>query len=220
MRSYDQCCPVARALDVIGDRWNLLIVRELLLRDRCRYTDLRHGVPGIATNLLADRLRDLERAGVLFSEDAPPPIATSVFALTERGRALAPVLRELAAWGAPLLDEDPGGAFRTHWMGLLAEVHLTDNEPEQPPVAVQLDTPEDPMILETVDGRVRARSGRLQHPDLVLTGDGKLIAGLLSDRVTLAEARRQGLATSGSMAALRRIRPHESGRAPAAAALA
>src|SRR5947207_3069079 len=64
MRSYRQYCGLAKALDVIGDRWTLLIVRELLIRDRCRYTDLRDGLPGIATNLLADRLRELERAGI------------------------------------------------------------------------------------------------------------------------------------------------------------
>ena len=84
MRSYRQYCAVAKALDVIGDRWNLLIVRELLLRGACRYTDLLHGLPGIATNLLADRLRELEQAGIVYREDAPPPIATTLFRLTPR----------------------------------------------------------------------------------------------------------------------------------------
>lgn len=88
-------CGIAKGLDVIGDRWTLLIVRELLIRGACRYTDLRNGLPGIAANLLAQRLRELEQAGIVFSEDAPPPIATKLFRLTERGVALEPVLEAI-----------------------------------------------------------------------------------------------------------------------------
>ena len=76
MRSYNQFCALAKALDAVGDRWSLLIVRELLLQGPCRYTDLLHGLPGIATNLLAERLRHLEEVGVLRREMAPPPVAT------------------------------------------------------------------------------------------------------------------------------------------------
>ena len=118
MRSYGQFCALARSLDVVGDRWTLLIVRELLLRP-CRYTDLRDGLPGIATNLLADRLRGLERAGVVQRESAPPPVARDLFSLTARGAALEPVLLELGRWGGPLLgDPKKGEAFREHWLKL------------------------------------------------------------------------------------------------------
>src|SRR5213083_955663 len=104
MRSYDEYCAMAKSLDVVGDRWTLLIVRELALSGACRYTDLRSGLPGIATNLLADRLRELEAAGVVQREDAPPPVATTLFSLTERGRALQPVISELSRWGVPLMS--------------------------------------------------------------------------------------------------------------------
>src|SRR5437867_2184126 len=103
MRSYGQLCSVAKALDVVGDRWTLLIVRELLLRGACRYTDLRDGLPGIATNLLADRLRELEGAGLVSREEAPPPIATTLFHLTQRGKDLEPVMLSIGRWGSPLL---------------------------------------------------------------------------------------------------------------------
>ena len=103
MRSYRQYCGLAKALDVIGDRWNLLIVRELLARSPARYTDLHNGLPGIATNLLADRLRELEAAGVVRKYEAPPPVATTVFELTARGEDLWPAIRELGRWGRPLL---------------------------------------------------------------------------------------------------------------------
>src|SRR6266700_2063483 len=104
MRSYKQFCALAKALDVIGDRWTLLIVRELLIRESCRYTDLRTGLPGIPTNLLVDRLRELEHAGLIVREEAPPPIATALFRLTGRGRAREPARQALGHWGAPLLE--------------------------------------------------------------------------------------------------------------------
>ena len=141
VRSYGQYCSVARALDAIGDRWSLLIVRELLLRGPCRYTDLLGGLPGIATNLLADRLRELEKAGILGREQAPPPVATALFALTPRGEQLAPVMRELGRWGAPLMAE-PGGdaAFRSRWLKLPVELFLSDQTPDRPPVQIELRT--------------------------------------------------------------------------------
>src|ERR1041384_6890848 len=101
MRSYGQYCSVARALDVIGDRWTLLIVRELLIRGPSRYTDLQYGLPGVATNLLAARLRELEVEGIVTKELAPPPVATTLFRLTPRGEALESVLVALGKWGAP-----------------------------------------------------------------------------------------------------------------------
>src|ERR1700735_2478981 len=99
MRSYGQYCSIAKALDVVGDRWTLLIVRELLIRGACRYTDLKDGLPGIATTLLADRLRELESAGLIRREDAPPPVATTLFHLTDTGAGLPAVVDA----------DDPGG---------------------------------------------------------------------------------------------------------------
>src|SRR3954464_5917552 len=103
MRTYGQYCAVAKALDVIGDRWSLLIVRELLIRGPSRYTDLKSGLPGIATNLLADRLKDMESSGLIVREAAPPPTSATLFSLTDRGRALEPVLHAVGSWGDPLL---------------------------------------------------------------------------------------------------------------------
>src|SRR6059036_3445861 len=117
VRSYGEYCAVAKSLDVVGDRWTLLIVRELALKGACRYTDLRNGLPGIASNLLADRLRELEKAGVITREDAPPPIATTLFRLTPRGEQLRPVLDDLMRWGLPLMSEQTADdAVRSHWL--------------------------------------------------------------------------------------------------------
>src|SRR5918911_4809011 len=108
MRSYGHYCGVAKALDLVGDRWSLLIIRELLLRAACRYTDLRDGLPGIATNLLAERLRDLEAAGIVERESAPPPVATTLFRLTDRGLELRPAIHALGHWGGARLEDEIG----------------------------------------------------------------------------------------------------------------
>src|SRR6266436_6275395 len=141
MRSYGQYCALAKALDVVGDRWTLLIVRELLARGSCRYTDLRNGLPGIATNLLVDRLRELEEADVVFREEAPPPIATTLFRLTDRGKQLEPVLLQLGGWGAPFLAKSrKKDTFRTHWLALPLRHYLSDRAPGAPPITIEVRT--------------------------------------------------------------------------------
>ncbi|MGW7082317.1 winged helix-turn-helix transcriptional regulator [Streptomyces sp. NPDC054871] len=117
-RSYDQYCAAARALDTVGDRWTLLIVRELLVGPR-RYTDLHADLPGVSTDVLASRLKDMEREGLTTRRRLPPPSAAYVYELTERGRELLPVLQALATWGAPALQERrPTDAVRAHWFAL------------------------------------------------------------------------------------------------------
>jgi DNA-binding HxlR family transcriptional regulator len=102
-RSYGQFCPLARSLDVLGERWTLLVVRELLTGPK-RYRDLRDALPGMWSNLLARRLRDLQDAGLVERRALPPAQTRSVYELTERGRALGPALYELARFGLPYLD--------------------------------------------------------------------------------------------------------------------
>jgi len=206
VRSYSQSCPIAKALDIVGDRWNLLIVRELLIHGRCRYTDLRAGLPGIATNLLADRLHELERLGVIAREEAQPPVATAVFALTERGAALQPVLRELALWGAPLMVDLAEGEFRDHWLPLIAGTYLADHEPQDPPIEIQLNPQTEPAILATRGEAVDVREGICEQPILTISGPPTAIAGVLTGQLTLDQARGAGLTCTGDLAALARIR--------------
>ena len=134
MRTYGQFCGVAKGLDVIGDRWTLLIVRELLIRGPSRYTDLRAGLPGIPTNLLADRLRDLEESGLLRRELSSGPASVPVYALTARGEALESVIAALGRWAAPLLDApSKRDVFLPHWLVLPARLYLVDRTPHKPP---------------------------------------------------------------------------------------
>lgn len=208
MRSYGQYCALAKALDVLGDRWTLLIVRELMLGGPSRYTDLRNGLPGIATNLLSDRLRDLEAAGVISREEAPPPVATTLFSLTPRGERLKPVLHELGMWGIPYMAEGPApdDAFRGRWLAWPAELFLTDNEPDSPPVSIELRAGDAPVVVETADGSVRTRPGPAERPDAVLSGSPHAILGLLSGQLDLREARRRGVKLEGDPGALERMR--------------
>ena len=206
MRSYQQFCAVAKALDVVGDRWVLLIVRELMSLGPARYTDLLKGLPGIATNLLADRLKDMEQAGIVRAWAAPPPVATTLFELTNRGQSLRPLLEELGRWGAPLMGPPaPGTEFQSHWLVFPLDAYLVDKTPDKPPIAIELRTGDEPMVVETENGGVRTRRGTAARPDAVVTGRPGLILGLMSGRLTLKEARERGLEFKGSPKALSRV---------------
>jgi DNA-binding HxlR family transcriptional regulator len=206
MRSYDEYCSIAKALDVVGDRWTLLIVRELAQRGASRYTDLRSGLPGIATNLLADRLRELEAAGVIAREDAPPPIATALFRLTPRGEQLRPVLDALARWGIPLMTEqNPSDTVRSQWLASALELMLTDHEPDTPPVTAQLQTGDQPIVIYTSEGAVHTRLGAVENADATLTGEPRPIMGLLLGLLDLADAKARGVDFEGDPTILDRI---------------
>jgi DNA-binding HxlR family transcriptional regulator len=208
MRSYGQYCGVAKALDVIGDRWTILIIRELLIRGACRYTDLKNGLPGIATNLLSDRLRDLESAGLVRREDAPPPVATALFSLTEAGAELEPAVRALAVWGLRYMgDPVEGDEFRSQWFDLPVSIFLRDGDREGPPVSIELRTASDPVVVEVSGGSVRTRPGAAASPDLVLAGEPQLILGLFWGKLTAAEAKAFGLEITGDESVLRRVIP-------------
>ena len=127
VRSYGEYCSIAKALDVVGDRWTFLIIRELLIRGACRYTDLKDGLPGIATNLLSDRIRELEAAGLIRREDAPPPVATTLFHLTEAGAELEPALDAIGRWGVRyMIEPAEGDEFRGHWFAFPVSFFLRD----------------------------------------------------------------------------------------------
>ena len=192
MRQYGQFCPIAKALDVVGDRWTLLIVRELSLRPS-RYTDLRDGLPGIATNLLADRLKSLEAAGVITAEAAPPPVATTLYRLTERGEALLPALAALGLWGAPLLaDADENDEVRSRWLvqatrAMFAGIDLGDIEP----LEVALDVDDEPITLSVENGHLRAELGTAPDPDVRIVADGATAAAILRGQLHLDDATRE-----------------------------
>ncbi|HUA10742.1 MAG TPA: helix-turn-helix domain-containing protein [Solirubrobacteraceae bacterium] len=215
MRSYHQYCSVAKALDVVGDRWTLLIIRELALRGACRYTDLRDGLPGIATNLLAERLRELEAAGVLMRRDAPPPVATALIELTDRGRALVPIVHDLGMWGLQYMVDGPApdDSFRCHWLTFPAELFLTDGAPDGPPASLEMRVDDEAMAVRASEGKVAISPGPAEHPDAVLAGAPAPLLGLISGHLDLDAAVAKGLHFEGSRETVERLMPR---RAPVA----
>jgi DNA-binding HxlR family transcriptional regulator len=212
MRSYGQYCAVAKALDVVGDRWTLLIIRELLARGACRYTDLKNGLPGIATNLLADRIRELEAAGLVRREEAPPPVATTLVRLTEAGAELDPVMRALGWWGLRYMAAPAeGDAFRSQWFTYPVEFFLRDRDPAGPPATIELRSGADPAVIEVSGGAVTVRVGSVPAPDVVITGPPHLINGVLAGGLSVADATALGLEASGDVRVLRRVLPDPPG---------
>jgi DNA-binding HxlR family transcriptional regulator len=208
VRSYKQRCGLAKALDVVGDRWTLLIVRELLIRTACRYTDLRAGLPGIATNLLADRLRELEEAGIVVSKPEPPPIATTLFRLTERGRELQESLLKLGQWGAPLLAQSTKGeTLQPHWLVLPLKLLLVDHAPHEPKLCIDLRMNHESIAIEVSKGKIDVRLGTSEHPTTVVTGKPEAILQLLGGRIDFAAALASGVKVDGPAEILRRVVP-------------
>ena len=189
-RSYDQFCSAARALDLVGDRWTLLIVRELLAGPR-RYTDLHADLPGVSTDVLASRLKDMERDGLTTRRRLPPPAAAYVYELTGRGRELLPVLQSLGAWGAPALAERrPTDAVRAHWFALpLLRCLAGEGEGT---VQVRLDEGEFHLRLGEGEGPVYGDGTALEEPDVRLALDAETCAALDQGSLTLRQAIRDG----------------------------
>lgn len=209
MRSYNQYCSMARALDLVGDRWTLLIIRELLTQGPCRFSDLRRGLPGIASNLLAERLRAMESAALIARHDQPPPVAATLISLTERGQDLSGVVRELTRWGAPLMVDPPGSdEFRVHWFLLPLRYLCRDGSPEQPATTVRIGDLHDgcDIIAERGHVDVRPCSAELQ-PDTTVAAPPQVLVQLFTGQTSLRSATTEGLVVTGSAAALERVLP-------------
>lgn len=206
MRSYGQYCAVAKALDVIGDRWTLLVVRELLLQGGCRYTDLLSGLPGISTNLLGDRLRQLEANGLVRREAAPPPVAATLYHLTDAGRDLEGILRSLGRFGARYMaDFSDDEVYRSYWLEFPVSSLLRDADPSGPPVVIEIRSGERPAFIELNDGTLRTTLTATRDPDVTLNGDAPLVLGVLTGQLQMQVARQLGLKTQGSTTHLRRL---------------
>jgi DNA-binding HxlR family transcriptional regulator len=208
MRSYGQYCAISRALDLVGDRWTLLIVRELLLRGPSRFTDVKNGLPGVAANLLSVRLKELEESGIVRHEYAAPPVATQLYELTDDGRALEPVLRALGLWGLRHMgDERPDDAFHADWLAYAPAWFTADTDPTGGPGVIQLDADGERAVIELGDGRVRTRVGNAERADLALAGPARAVLGLLLGKVDLKRAKSFGLTTRGDVRLLDRLQP-------------
>lgn len=202
MKSYGQYCAMARGLDVVGDRWSLLVVRDLLDGPR-RYGELREGLPGIATNLLGQRLTALVEAGVVVHGD------DGRYALSAWGEQLRDVLYALGRWATPLMARPPGDdGFRVGWLRHLVAIHLGDVDDRRGDGVVELRIGGDVMTVIATGGRVLTAAGTVgPEPDVVVEGPPDGVGALVIGVVTLTEARRRGVTVTGDAAVLAGLRP-------------
>jgi DNA-binding HxlR family transcriptional regulator/putative sterol carrier protein len=204
---YRQYCALARTLDVAGDRWTLLIVRELTPGPR-RFTDLLDGLPGVSRNLLTERLRALERAGIIARQELPPPAARRVYELTDDGRDLAVAMAPLIAWGARRLGErKPGESFRARWPAV-AMAGLADREAARGVSESYQYVVGDSAFHFTVDdGSIQLHDGRVQDPAVTWTTDEETWVDIASGKITASSAAAAGaLTVAGDAEAAKRLR--------------
>ena len=204
---YQQYCALARALDVAGDRWTLLIVRELAPGPR-RFTDLVDGLPGISRKLLTERLRTLERDGLLARQELPPPAARQVYALTDDGRDLAHAMAPLIAWGARRLGErKPTESFRARWPAV-AMAGLADREAAKGvSETYQYLIGQSAFYFTIDDGSIALHDGRAQDPAVILTTDEETWADIASGKINFSSAAATGaLTVAGEAQAAKRLR--------------
>jgi DNA-binding HxlR family transcriptional regulator len=212
-RSYGDACAIARALDVVGERWALLVVRELLLGPQ-RFSDLRRALPGASSNLVADRLRELAARGVIRRRKLPAPASSWVYELTEWGAELEPILLALGGWAmhVPL----PPAATLSATSVLLFLRGSARPDPGAPPATYRIELDDRVWAVRTETGRLDVRPGEPDQPDAALRTDPATLNALLDGSLDLDAAGSSGsVVTAGDRPALRRL--IEAVQSPAAA---
>jgi DNA-binding HxlR family transcriptional regulator len=187
MRTYDDACAAAHALDLIGERWALLVVRELLLGPK-RFTDLRAGLPGASPNVLAQRLRELERAGVVRRRKLPPPAASKVYELTEWGEELEPVIISLGRWGARSPSRPREAKLGIDSLILSFRTMFDPLAAEGLEASYELRLGEDRFRAEVVDGRFEIARGEAEQPAAIIETEAGTLAALVYGVRQLADA--------------------------------
>ncbi|PXY19403.1 winged helix-turn-helix transcriptional regulator [Prauserella muralis] len=191
-RSYHDMCGMAHALDLVGERWALLVVRELALGPK-RYTDLRSDLPGISTNVLSHRLTELERAGVLRRRTLPPPAASAVYELTPWGQELEPIMCALGRWGARSPARPADGSFSLNALVLSLRTTFSPEAARDVAVTVELRLGQRPVRAEIAGAALNVELGEADGPDVVVEADEPAaVAAVLYGGVPLGDAVRAG----------------------------
>ncbi len=179
-RSYKQFCGIARALDLIGERWALLVVRELVLGPK-RFTDLRQGLPGIATNVLSQRLHQLQRDGVVARRRLPPPAASTVYELTEYGQELVPIMLALGRWGARTMGaRSPEQTLRPEWLAVALKAFYQPQAAKGLSARIGLDLGGAQFAISLDRGRLEIVPGENGPADLTIAADPETLVGFLA----------------------------------------
>lgn len=204
-RSYEDGCAASHALDLVGERWALLVVRELVLGPK-RFTDLRASLPGISPNVLAQRLEELEAASVVRRRRLPPPAAAAVYELTDWGRDLEPVIMALGRWAARSPHLPLGRSLSIDALILSFRTMFDPRAAAGFNASVELRLGDDRFHAAISHGRMQLVRGTAERPDAVITSDPNTLAAVAYGGLKLADALRSGdLRIEGDKAAVRRF---------------
>jgi DNA-binding HxlR family transcriptional regulator len=195
-RRYDEGCAVAHSLDLIGERWALLIVRELLLGPK-RFSDLRAGLPGASADILAQRLREMTESGVVRRRKLPPPAGSEVYELTEWGADLEPVVTHLGRWGSGSATLDPMADSSVDSIVLSLRALFDPQAAQRFSATIGLRLSGNEFTVEVTDGQLRLARGEAEQPTATLDTDRPTLAALLYGGNPLDDAVRAGDATVG-----------------------
>jgi DNA-binding HxlR family transcriptional regulator/putative sterol carrier protein len=194
MRTYGDGCAIARALDLVGERWALLVVRELLLGPK-RYTDLRRGLPNASPNVLSQRLDELERAGVIRRRKLPPPAASRVYELTDWGLELEPTVMSLGRWAARSPTPPGDAPIGVDSMVLALRARFDSAAAHGLRAGYELQLGEDRFRIEVADDQIQTARGSADQPDATIDTDPNTLAAVLWGGRPLADAERSGSMT-------------------------
>ena len=203
-RSYGDACPIARALDVVGERWALLVVRELLLGPQ-RFSDLRRALAGASSNLVTDRLRELEGREVVSRRRLAPPAGSWIYELTEWGRELEPIVLALGGWGARV-PRPPTPTTLTAASVLLFLRGSAQPDSHAPSAIYRLELDDRIWTIRTVAGQVHVQPGEPIDADVSFRTDPETLNVLINDPAALDAALSDGtVVAAGDLSALRRL---------------
>jgi DNA-binding HxlR family transcriptional regulator len=184
-------CGIALASDLLGQRWALLVVRELLLGPK-RFTDLRTGIPDISPNVLGQRLRELEESGIVQRRKLPPPAAAQVYELTEWGRELEPAILSLGRWASGSPSFPVGAEMGPDSLVLALKSTFDPAKADGLDATYELRVGDVPFRISVADGRFDAAHGEVRHPDATITGDAGTVAEVVFQGSALDSAIRSG----------------------------
>jgi DNA-binding HxlR family transcriptional regulator len=191
-RSYDDACGAAHALDLVGERWALLVIRELMLGPK-RFSDLRAGLPGISANVLTQRLEGLEAAGVLIRRRLPPPAATQVYELTPWGYEAEPIFQVLGRWAARSPTHDPSLPLSAASLILSFRTMFEPGRAGDWEATIGLKLGSESFRIRIGGGGIEAGRGSVEGAQLILAGSAPAVAGIVYGGQSINEFERQGL---------------------------
>jgi DNA-binding HxlR family transcriptional regulator/putative sterol carrier protein len=204
-RTYDDGCAAAHALDLVGERWALLVVRELVLGPK-RFTDLKSGLPHASPNVLAQRLRDLEAAGVVRRGKLPPPAASKIYELTAWGRDLEPVIIALGRWGVRSPTKPPDAELGVDSLILSFRTMFDPDRAEGLDASYEFRLGEDRFRAEVAEGRLEIARGTAEQPDATVEAEAGTLAALVYDELELDDTLSSGdLGIEGDRAVVERF---------------